>query len=112
MRDITTNTDQSDKFMSSDTQASKEQRTLLVMRKLLASIVRESTPKPGMRHVLSENTRNDIRMAFELISARERELAEDAGIEIKERPRYPDQPKTSSVISIDSLKNKPPTSDT
>lgn len=100
--------------MSSDSQISKEQRTLLIMRKLLAAIVRESTPQPGMKHVLSENTRNDIRMAFELISARERELAKDAGIEIKERPRYPDQPKQSSVISINTIKkdSTPQNSDT
>ena len=109
--DFTMITAKSNTFMSSDSQASKEQRTLFIMRKLLASIVRESTPKPGMKHILSENTRSDIRMAFELISARERELAEKCGVEIKERPRYPDQPKQSSVISIKSIKKNTPSED-
>ena len=104
--DFTMITAKSNTFMSSNS-ANKEQRTLLIMRKLLATIVRESTPNPGMKHILSEKTRTDIRMAFELISARERELAQESGIEIKERPRYPDQPKESSVVSISSIKNKP-----
>ena len=85
---------------------SKEQRILLVMRKLLGSIVRETTPNPGMKHVLSENTREDIRMCFGLISARERELAEGAGINLEMRPRYSDQPSTSSVVSMDTLRKK------
>ena len=51
------------------------------MRKLLAQIVKDTTPGPGMRHPLSEQTIKDIRDCFGLISARERELAEQAGIE-------------------------------
>ena len=90
--------------MTNDNKPSKEQRTLLVMRKVLSTIVRETTPNPGMRHVLSETTREDIRMCFGLIAAREQELAEELGVDVKERPRYPDQPKQSSVISIDALK--------
>ncbi len=95
--------------MSSNQKPSQEQRTLLIMRKLLSTIVRETTPKPGMKHTLSETTREDIRMCFGLISARERELSELSGVEIKERPRYADEPKKSSVGSIDSLKKSPPT---
>jgi len=95
--------------MTADNKPNKEQRTLLVMRKLLSAIVRETTPNPGMKHVLSDATREDIRMCFGLISAREQELAQESGITVQERPRYPDQPKQSSVISIDALKkNKTP----
>ena len=95
--------------MTADNKPSKEQRTLLVMRKVLSAIVRETTPNPGMRHVLSDATREDIRMCFGLISAREQELAQESGITVQERPRYPDQPKQASVISIDALKkNKTP----
>ena len=97
--------------MSANSPASDEQRILLIMRKLLAAIVRETTPEPGMKHTLSEHTRSDIRMAFQLISARERELAEQAGITIKERPAYPDQPKTSSVVSIKSINKSSPKQD-
>ena len=89
--------------MPANSPDNKEQRILLIMRKLLASIVRETTPEPGMKHILSEHTRTDIRMAFQLISTRERELAEQAGIEVKERPSYPDQARTSSVVSIKSI---------
>lgn len=90
--------------MPTENTNSKEQRILLVMRKLLGSIVRETTPNPGMKHVLSEHTREDIRMCFGLISARERELAEDAGINLEMRPRYGDQPSTSTVVSMDTLR--------
>ena len=95
--------------MSSNHKPSQEQRTLLIMRKLLSAIVRETTPKPGMKHTLSESTREDIRMCFGLISARERELSEMSGVEVKERPRYADEPKKSTVVSIDSIKNISPT---
>ena len=97
--------------MSSDNKPSQEQRTLLIMRKLLSAIVRETTPSPGMKHILSDRTREDIRLCFRLISARELELSEQAGIEIKERPRYTDEPKQASVVSIESLKKSTPSSD-
>ena len=90
--------------MYKEQKVSKEQRILFAMRKLLASIVRDTTPSPGMKHMLSEQTREDIRMCFGLISARERELAEQAGLDINMRPRYADEPTSSSVVSIDSLK--------
>ena len=90
--------------MTANNKPSKEQRTLLVMRKVLSAVIRETTPNSGMRHVLSDHTREDIRMCLGLIAAREQELAKQSGIEVKERPRYPDQPKQSSVVSIDALK--------
>ena len=86
---------------------SKEQRILHVMRKVLASIVKDTTPPPGMRHPLSEHTIEDIRQCFALISAREHELAEAAGITVKERPRFADEPRTTQVIPIKGLRPKP-----
>ena len=83
-----------------------EQRVLVSMRKLLAQIVREVTPQPGMKHPLSESTIQDIRKAFELISARERELLDDAGLQAPERPRYADEPKTTHNVSLPSKKEK------
>jgi hypothetical protein len=85
---------------------SKEQRILVVMRKLLAQIVKDTTPGPGMRHPLNEQTIKDIRDCFGLISSRERELTEQAGIENKDRPRYVDDPKTSTVIEFKKPINK------
>ncbi len=87
---------------------SKEQRILIVMRKLLAQIVKDTTPGPGMRHPLGEQTIKDIRDCFGLIAARERELADDAGIENKDRPHFVDEPKKSTIIRFKPLDKKPP----
>ncbi len=89
---------------------SKEQRILVVMRKLLAQIVKDTTPGPGMRHPLNEQTIKDIRDCFGLISARERELSEQAGSVNKDRPRYIDEPKTSTVVEF-KVPHKKSTSD-
>ena len=77
---------------------SKEQRILRVMRKVLGSIVRDTTPPPGMQHPLKDTTIEDIRQCFALISARERELMEEAGIAARERPRYPGDAKSTEVL--------------
>jgi hypothetical protein len=84
---------------------SHEQQIMVIMRKVLGSIVRETTPQPGHRHPLSEGTIEDIKQCFALISAREKELAEAAGIENKMRPRYIDEPtaQESQVVSITSI---------
>ena len=97
--------------MSSNSEISVEQRILLAMRKVLASVVRETTPNPGMKHVLSESTREDIRMCFSLISARERELAEEAGLDLSMRPTYADQTSTASVVPLDKLRKTKPSTD-
>ena len=57
---------------------SHEQQIMVIMRKVLGSIVRETTPQPGHRHPLSDKTIEDIKQCFALISAREKELAEAA----------------------------------
>ena len=86
---------------------SKEQRILVVMRKLLAQIVKDTTPGPGMRHPLNEQTIKDIRDCFSLIAARERELAEKSGIENKDRPHFVDEPQTSTILKFKPPKHKP-----
>lgn len=88
---------------------SKEQRILVVMRKLLAQIVKDTTPGPGMRHPLTEQTIKDIRDCFSLIAARERELTEKSGIENRDRPHFIDEPKNPGNTST-ILKFKPPSS--
>jgi hypothetical protein len=84
---------------------SHEQQIMVIMRKVLGSIVRETTPQPGHRHPLSDGTIEDIKQCFALISAREKELAEAAGIENKMRPRYIDEPtaQETQVVSITSI---------
>ena len=83
-----------------------EQRILVMMRKILAQIVREVTPPPGMKNPLSPKTIQDIREAFELISTRERELMEAAGNPVRERPRYADEAKTTRTAPMPSVKRK------
>ena len=95
----------------SDTPRSKEQRILVVMRKVLASVVKDTAPPPGMRNPLSDSTIEDIRQCFGLIAAREQELAKEAGIDIKERPRYTDEVVVSKVVSIQGLKSNQPKED-
>ena len=85
---------------------SVEQRILVVMRKILAQIVREVTPQPGMKNPLSPQTLQDIREAFELISTRERELMEAGGESVRERPRYADEPKSTQTVQVPASKRK------
>jgi hypothetical protein len=76
----------------------KELRILITMRKVLSSIVRETTPPAGMRHPLTETTIEDVKHCFALIAARERELNDDAGNSSESRPKYADEPKTTHVV--------------
>jgi hypothetical protein len=82
------------------TELTKEQRILRVLRKVLANIVKDATPPPGMIHPLSETTRNDIRDLFGLIAEREAELAEEAGLNRNEKPYFVDEPRKSNVVNI------------
>lgn len=86
-------------FFMSEENLSKEQRVLRVMRKVLASIVKDATPQPGMLHPLSERTIADIRDCFGLISAREAELAEELGLS-QGKPYYPGDKQASQVVRI------------
>ncbi len=86
-----------------------EQDVMMVMRKVLASIIKDTTPQPGMRHPLSERTIQDVRKCLQLISARERELADAQGRAV-EKPYYVDEPPKAQVVSIDSIE-KPKKSD-
>lgn len=80
----------------------KERQILMVMRKVLGSVIRDTTPAPGTIHALSQGTIEDIKLAFELIAARERELADEAGIP-QERPYYTDQPRPAEVVSMNKI---------
>lgn len=81
-----------------DNELSKDQRILIALRKTLSGVVRETTPPPGLRHPLSEQTIEDIKHCFALIAAREKELTEASGQINTARPRYVDEPKTSHVV--------------
>ena len=81
----------------------REKDLLLVMRKVLANIIKDTTPAHrDLKHPLSDNTIQDIRMCLGLISTRERELADIAGIK-QEKPYYTDAKPSAEVVSINKI---------
>ena len=79
---------------------SKEQKIMVMMRKTLTRVVRELTPQPGMVHALSADALEDIRQCLTLISARERELLEEKGVENSARPYYVDEPQSTQTVQF------------
>ena len=96
----------------SEQKESKEDRILRVMRSVLIDVIKDTTTEPGLKHPLKNTTIDNIRNGLELITARQRELAEDRGEKWDMRPSYPAEPQQRTtdgegvVISIDSLKKK------
>jgi hypothetical protein len=86
-------------------ETSKEARILRVMKHVLTSVAKDTATQPGMRHPLSEQTIQDIRLCLGLISERERELEAEAGRAAEERPRFKDRPKPAGdvVVPISSI---------
>lgn len=86
---------------------SEEQKIMIMMRKVLAQIVKDVTPaSPGIRNPLREDTIQAIRECFRLIADREKALMEAGGNTAQERPYYVDDPDRPSVISFDKIKKK------
>ncbi|MGD2119787.1 MAG: segregation and condensation protein A [Chromatiales bacterium] len=89
--------------MSDEIQENREREILMIMRKVLASIIKDTTPSHrDLKHPLSDNTIQDIRMCLGLISARERELADLIGIS-PERPYYTDEKPSADVVSFSKI---------
>ena len=82
--------------------SSKERQVMMVMRKVLASIIKDTTPASGMKHPLSDATIQDVRMCLGLISARERELGEEAGV-APERPYFTEEEPSAKVVPMSGL---------
>jgi len=82
-----------------------EQRIMAMMRKVLTAVARDTAPVPGRRNVLSDQTVQDIRECLSVISLREKQLTEQAGIRDKMKPRFIDQPGKSAVIPVSTIKN-------
>lgn len=87
----------------SEHETSQEQRIMLMMRKTLTHVIRETTPQPGMLHPLPQPVLDDIRDCLVLISARERELAESAGVVSNMKPHFVDEPIKASVVPFDKI---------
>ncbi|OOZ41225.1 segregation and condensation protein A [Solemya elarraichensis gill symbiont] len=87
--------------------SSKERQILMTMRKVLASIIKDTTPEHrDMKHPLSDMTIDQVRSCLGMIAARERELADEAGAGV-EKPYFTDEKRTADVVSIDSIKPGP-----
>lgn len=84
---------------------SKEHQILTIIRKTLSSVVRDTTPKPGRPHALNPQTVDELKQCFMLITAREKEIIEDAGDSMDRRPRYADEPQTSQVVEFSKPDN-------
>ena len=81
-----------------------------VMRKVLTTIVRDITPQhKGLKYPLSEQTVEDIRQCLRLITSREKELADAAGRNVRERPYYADEPSETKVVPISEIGKPKPT---
>ena len=79
---------------------SKEQRILRLMRKTLGNIVKDVTPRGGRPNPLSDNTIQDIKDCFALISERENELSKELNFD-QAKPYYVDgEPPNAKVVSI------------
>ena len=79
---------------------SKEHEILATLRKVLSEVVRDTTPKPGRPHALNPQTVENVKLCFQLITSREKEIIEEAGGNMDKRPRYADEPKTSHVVQF------------
>ncbi|MCR4348152.1 MAG: hypothetical protein NUV55_13270 [Sulfuricaulis sp.] len=82
---------------------SKEFQILKALKLVLTDVVKDTATQPGLKHPLSDRTIEGIRQCLKLISAREREIVEDAGKTMDMRPHYVDEPKKSVVVPITSI---------
>ena len=89
----------------------KEERILRMMKKVLTNVARDTHAKWGSAHPLSRETVEGIRDCLALITARERELAEEYGRPMNMRPRFIDEPRKEVVVPIDpaGLRGNKPT---
>ena len=82
---------------------SKEFQILKALKLVLTDVVKDTATQPGLKHPLSDRTIEGIRQCLRLISARERELVEDAGKTLDMRPYYVDEPKKNVVVPITKI---------
>ena len=91
--------------MSAD-ELSKEEEILRMMKRVLTDVAKDTYVRPGLKHPLTENTIAGIRDCLSLITAREKELAQAAGRAQNMRPRFIDEPQTTVVVPLTSLKGR------
>lgn len=86
-----------------DQEISKEEQILRIMRGVLTDVAKDTYTKPGFRHPLSDATIKGLRDCLALISAREHELALEAGRPSTARPRYVDEPTSTQDIPVNVI---------
>lgn len=84
----------------------QEERILRMVKRVLTDIAKDTFTRPGYRHPLADTTVNGIRDCLALISAREAELAEEAGRPMNMRPRFVDEPRGQVVVPLDVTGDK------
>lgn len=89
-----------------DSNLSMEERILRAVKLTLANVIKDTATPHGMRHPLSDGTIEDLRQCLALISARERELAQAAGLPREKRPHFTDEPGREEKV-IRFHKNEP-----
>ena len=90
----------------SETDPSKEERILSIMKRVLTDVAKDTYTRPGYRHPLSDATIKSIQDCLVLITAREAELNEAAGRPSNMRPRFKDEPAGPVVVSLDLPKTR------
>jgi hypothetical protein len=80
---------------------SKEQRILSIVKKTLTDVAKDTYTPAELRHPLSGQTINSIRECLSLISARETELAAEAGKPSTVKPRFIDEPQDTVVVKLE-----------
>lgn len=88
----------------SDPELTQEEQILRMMKRVLTDVAKDTYVRPGLKHPLSESTILGIRDCLALITSRERELAEENGRSLNQRPRFIDEPQNRVVVPLSSLK--------
>ena len=93
----------------SEQDLTKEERILAMMKNVLTSVAKDTAPRPGLRHALSEHTIQGMSECLMMITVREQELAKGLGRDTSARPRFIDEPESEVVVPLDfaSMKKGP-----
>lgn len=88
------------------TSLTQEERILRMMKRVLTDIAKDTYTAPGVKHALSPATIEGIRECLALITAREAELATQAGQAKTDRPHFVDEPQRTQIVKLHAVKRK------
>lgn len=84
----------------------QEERILRMMKRVLTDVAKDTHSAPGVKHALSPHTIEGIRECLALITAREAELATEAGRAKTDRPHFVDEPQGTQVVKLHMVNRK------